>query len=209
MNRLQRNMIISAMLLGMFAIIGTGLVAFTESSTSERIAENKRQAILKNLNRLIPESEHDNELLSDTIELSDPLLGSSDPVTIYRARKNNQPVAAMFTVIAPDGYSGKILVLMGVKLDGALAGIRIISHKETPGLGDAIDAAKSDWALQFNDKSLANPVADKWKVKKDGGVFDELTGATITPRAVVKAVHKGLLFYQQNHAKLFETVETK
>ncbi len=205
MNKLQRNMIISAVLLSLFAISGTAFVALTESATKARIAENRRQAILKNLNKLIPDDQHDNDLLADTIEMNDKLLGSNEPVTVYLARKNNMPVAALYTVIAPDGYSGKIWILMGVKENGTLAGIHIISHRETPGLGDAIDAEKSKWDQQFSNKSLTQPADIKWKVKKDGGSFDQLTGATITPRAVVKAIHNGLLFFEKNHAKLFVT----
>lgn len=197
-------MIISAILLGLFAVSGTFFVAYTEKLTRPLIAEQIRIATLKHLNRLVPDDQHDNDLLTDIITVTDPLLGSDEAMTVYRARKNNQAIAAMFTVIAPDGYSGKIRILLGVKYNGELSGVHIIAHKETPGLGDAIDGEKSDWNQQFIGTSLQQPHENKWQVKKDGGEFDQLTGATISPRAVVKAVHKGLLFFKANRDKLFK-----
>jgi len=104
--------------------------------------------------------------------------------------------------IAPDGYSGKITLLIAI-VNGELAGVRVVSHNETPGLGDYIDAAKSDWIKQFDHASLTHPDSSAWKVKKDGGRFDYMTGATITPRAVVKAVHKALRYYEQHGAEIF------
>jgi electron transport complex protein RnfG len=112
-------------------------------------------------------------------------------------------MAAIFNSIAPNGYSGKIHLLVGVFADGSVAGVRAVKHSETPGLGDAIETQKSDWIFSFNDRSLSSPVPSNWLVKKDGGDFDQFTGATITPRAIVLAVKNTLLYYQQNADSIF------
>jgi len=201
---LLQKMLISAMVLGTFAIVGTTMVAFTFDQTKEQIKENHKQATLKSIHQLIPPVMHDNDLFTDIIRITDlKLLGSKEPVTIFRARRDNKPVAAILKVIAPDGYTGKIYILVAINYNGKLAGVRVVNHKETPGLGDAIEIEKSDWILQFNDRSLVNPTKKNWRVKRDGGHFDQLTGATITPRAIVKAVHKALLFYKQHRDELF------
>ena len=134
---------------------------------------------------------------------SRPLLGTSEPVAVYRARKAGQPVALVISPIAPDGYNGSIKLLVGINSDGTLSGVRVVGHRETPGLGDAIDESRSGWIHIFDNKSLGNPLPERWKVKKDGGDFDQLTGATITPRAVVKAVRQALLYYRDNQEALF------
>ncbi|MCW8831088.1 MAG: electron transport complex subunit RsxG, partial [Gammaproteobacteria bacterium] len=146
-----------------------------------------------------------NDLLTDTIELAaDPDLGTTEPSTAYRARKQDNNVAVVFSAIAPNGYNGSIHLLVGVYSDGALAGVRVVKHRETPGLGDGIEAKRSDWILGFNGKSLNNLSEKQWKVKRDGGEFDQFTGATITPRAVVKAVHAALLYFKANNKILFK-----
>ena len=204
MTALARNMGIAALILSGFAIVGTGLVALTYTSTKDIIAENERQALLANLNAVVPPEQYNNAVTEDTIQVSDPaLLGTPEPVTIYRAYKGAQPVAVFATPVAPDGYTGPIRLLIGVYADGTLAGVRVLSHKETPGLGDAIDITRSDWVLSFAGKSLGDPDREKWKVKKDGGAFDQFTGATITPRAVVKAVRNFLIFFEKHKEKLF------
>jgi len=204
-----RNMLIGAAILGLFAVVGTGLVSYTYQVTKPHILENERLAILRNLHALIPAEEHDNPLENDAIEVTDALLGSDKPVTIYRARKQKLPVAAIINAIAPDGYSGKIHLLVAIRHDGTLAGARVVSHHETPGLGDGIEAERSDWILSFNGLSLTNPGKRGWGVKKDGGDFDQFTGATITPRAVVKAVYNSLKYYEQNREMLFSQSEKR
>lgn len=196
-------MLIGALILGLFAVVGTGLVALTHDGTAERIAENERQALLRSLHQIIPPDSHDNDIYTDIIQVRDPLLGSEQPVNVYRARLGETPVAAVIASVAPDGYSGAIKLLVGINYDGTLSGVRVISHKETPGLGDAIEAERSDWILAFNSRSLANPDQTRWKVKKDGGVFDQFSGATITPRAVVQAVYHTLRYYQTHREVLF------
>lgn len=200
------TMIRAAILLGLFAIVSTGLVIITFENTREQIIQSEKQFILKNLHAIINPDEHDNDLFADTIVIADiRYLNSPDALTVYRARNQGQPVAALFTTRAPDGYSGTIKILVGIYSNGTLAGVRIISHQETPGLGDAIEENKSDWIYSFNGKSLQNFPQSNWRVKKDGGQFDQFTGATITPRAVVKAVQNTLHYFEINKGMLFST----
>ncbi|MGM0593750.1 MAG: electron transport complex subunit RsxG [Pseudomonadota bacterium] len=198
-----KHMLIGGLILGLFAVIGTALVALTQQGTAERIAENERQALLQNLHQVVPPSLHDNDIYHDAITVTDPLLGTTDPVTVYRARKDGKPVAVVIASVAPDGYGDAIKLLVGIRLDGTLTGVRVISHKETPGLGDAIEAERSDWILGFSGRSLGDPEARQWRVKKDGGVFDQFTGATVTPRAVVQAVYNTLRYYEKQRQALF------
>ncbi len=201
---LFRHMTFTALMLGAFAIIATTVVSLVNWQTQPRIAENERRAIMENLNSLVPATQYDNDLVNDTLAVTDPLLlGSKKPLTVYRARRNGQPVAAVFTVIAPDGYNGAIKLLVAIHYDGIIAGVRVVGHKETPGLGDAIDVDRSDWVFSFNGRSLSNPTVKGWHVKKDGGVFDQFTGATITPRAIVKAVYNSLKYFSAHRDQVF------
>ncbi|HEC74706.1 MAG TPA: electron transport complex subunit RsxG [Methylophaga aminisulfidivorans] len=195
------------LMLGLFAIVATTFVAFTNENTRQQIQENERQALLDAINTLVPSDQFDNAILQDAITLAPTEeLGTQEPTQVFRARKNGQPVAAIFTVVAPNGYSGRIKMLVGIYSNGKLAGVRVINHKETPGLGDKIDVKRSNWIKQFEGLSLENPSAAKWKVKKDGGAFDQFTGATITPRAVVKAVKKSLEYFDKHHDALFRKI---
>jgi len=199
-----RNSAITAVILVLFAVIGTGLVAVTHESTSERIAANERERLLRKLHVLVPPPRHDNDLFADTLTVLDEvLLGTPEPVTVYRARHGERPVALVMAPVAPDGYSGSIRLLVGINYDGTLTGVRVVTHRETPGLGDAIEEERSDWIYGFNGKSLENPPTARWEVRKDGGDFDQLTGATITPRAIVGAVRKSLLYYREHREALF------
>ena len=204
MNVIAHSMGVAALILTGFAVVGTGLVAVTYTGTKDIIAEAQRQALEANLNQLVPADRYDNRITEDAIEVTAPeWLGTDQPVTVYRARKDGQPVALFATPYAPDGYSGPIQLLIGVYADGTLAGARVLAHKETPGLGDGIEERRSPWILVFTGKSLENPEPARWKVKKDGGVFDQFTGATITPRAVIKATRKFLEYVQTHQARLF------
>jgi len=199
-----RYMLITAILLGVFAVVGTGMVAYTFDITAERIAINEREALLQSLHAIVPSALHDNDLPSDTITVkSKELLGTGKPVTVYRARKNGIPIAAILTPIAPDGYNGAIKLLVAISYQGDILGVRVISHRETPGLGDAIDKDKSDWVDDFRGHALANLGELGWHVKRDGGEFDQFTGATITPRAVVKAVYNSLQYFKAHRDELF------
>jgi len=203
-NKLQ-TILVSGLMLGIFATVGTALVGFTHQATLEKIANNERLALLRKLNQILPADKYDNDLLHTTLEIdADDRLGQKKSSTIYIAEQQNKISAMIFPVIAPKGYSGKIKMLVGINIDGTLAGVRIVSHKETPGLGDAMETEKSDWVFGFNKKSLTNPDEKNWKVKRDGGEFDQFTGATITPRAVVQAVHLCLVYFDRHKKALLE-----
>ena len=200
----KRQILLSGLFLWLFAVVGTALVALAEFSARDRIVANEREVLLRNLYALLPADQLDNDIASDTLTAApDPLLGTAEASTVYRARRNGEPVAAIFNSVAPDGYSGRIHLLVGVYVDGRIAGVRVIRHAETPGLGDGIEIRKSDWITAFDGKSLSDPQTPGWRVKRDGGEFDQLTGATITPRAVVAAVHRTLLYYRQNADMIF------
>ena len=204
MKTLARSMGIAALILTGFAVVGTALVTITYSGTKDTIAEAQRAALEATLNQLVPADRYDNRITEDHLEVVAPeWLGTDQPVTVYRARKAGQPVALFATPVAPDGYSGPIQLLVGVYADGTLAGVRVLAHKETPGLGDAIDEKRAPWILGFAGKSLSKPALDGWKVKKDGGSFDQFTGATITPRAVVKATRRFLEYVRDHRDALF------
>ncbi len=202
---MARNpVIIASFILGAFAVAGTTLVTLTYDFTKARIAFNERQTLLKSLNALIPKETVDNDMVTDTLIVSHPELLGSKKTTVYRGRMMNQPVATVLTPIVPDGYSGPIKLLVAVRYDGTLGGVRVISHKETPGLGDKIEESRSDWILGFKGKSLNNPPEERWKVKRDGGIFDQFTGATITPRSIVKAVKNALLYVKEHQDALYD-----
>lgn len=203
MNAMLRSMLISGAVLSGFAVTGTALVAMTHDQTAKRIAANERATLLRRLSELVPSEGYDNQLLEDTTTVQSVTLGSAQPQTVYRARQGSRPVAAFTTIVAPDGYGGPIRLLLGVRPDGTLTGVRVISHQETPGLGDAIEAERSDWIQAFAGRSLGNPTQSDWAVRKDGGEFDQFTGATITPRAVVEAVATFLEYFQQHREAFF------
>jgi len=201
---LLRNMLISAILLAGFGGLGTGLVVATFEATKDQIEASEKANLLKNLNNILPADSYSNNLLdNELIVPDDSLLGNEGVTSVYQAWQGDKPVAVAFSIVAPDGYSGNIRLLIAIKASGKISGVRVISHKETPGLGDKIELAKDDWILGFNDKEQNNPDVKNWKVKKDGGVFDQFTGATITPRAVVRAVHRALDYFAYNQKKLF------
>lgn len=192
----------NSLLLGAFALVTAAILAGTHESTADLIAAAERAAAQKALLEIVPVERHDNDLLTDTRPI-DPAywqqLGLKDGGDLYIARQHGEPVAVIVPAVAPDGYSGDIRLIVGVNIDGTIAGVRALSHNETPGLGDKISTQKGDWILGFAGKSLANPTPDHWKVKKDGGVFDQFTGATITPRAVVKQTRRVLEFVAATH----------
>ncbi len=188
----------------LFAATGAALVGITFIQTEDDIKYNEKLTLLRKLNTIIPAESYDNDLLLDTMIIKpSTLLNTQEESLIYRARKNSQDVAVVFTSIAPNGYNGSIHLLVGVNADATLAGVRVVKHRETPGLGDVVESSRSDWILDFKDKSLSNPDNKGWKVKRDGGIFDQFTGATITPRAVVNAVHDALLYFEENQKLLF------
>ena len=204
---IPRSMLKNSLVLGLFAIVTVGLVAITQLGTAQRIAESERAAKNRALSQLLPQGSYDNHPQDDMRLLDDPLLGNKGASPAYLATLKGKPSAVILQVTAPDGYSGSIQLLVGVLADGTLAGVRAIHHRETPGLGDKIDPAKSSWILTFAGKSLQNLAAEGWAVKKDGGQFDQFAGATITPRAVVKAVHKALQYFDAHRKELLKPME--
>ena len=195
-------------MLGAFAVVTTGLIALTFFSTQDQIEQQKKQKLLSILNDVVPHTYHDNALYADCTIISAPELGSSKgdiqkPHKIYRARMQGAPSALVLEATAPDGYSGNIDMVIGVSIDMTVLGVRVVDHKETPGLGDKVELAVSNWITSFTGKQFDNENTSSWQVKKDGGDFDQFTGATITPRAVVNAVRRALISAQANRDSLF------
>lgn len=187
-----------------FALVFTSLMAYVFNITKTPIEKSEAAARMALFRQIVPENMHDNDLLKDTLTIApNDLLGNRQPTIANRARINNAPGAVILEAIAHEGYSGDIKLLIAIKYDGSISGVRVLTHKETPGLGDYIDITKGDWIKLFNEESLTKTSSEKWKVKKDGGQFDYMAGATITPRAVVKAVHKALQYFEANKQALF------
>ena len=191
--------------LGLVAILGTALLSGIDGLTADRIAEQERRVVLEQLGQIVPPDRYDNALQDDYVTVRDERhFPQGQAVTAFRARKGGQPVAVILRFDAVDGYNGRIRLLVGIGNDGRVSGVRVIAHRETPGLGDAIERAKSDWILGFAGKSLTDPAPPGWAVRRDGGEFDQFTGATITPRAVVEAVQRALEYCDANARALFE-----
>ena len=201
---LSRSMYKNALVLGLFAVVTVGAVTLLQQFTAERIQAAERAAQMRALGEILPAGSYDNQLLDHSLLIDDPLLGNRGPQPAYIALREGRPSAVILQAIAPDGYSGAIHLLIGIGADGRLTGVRVVGHRETPGLGDKIELAKDRWILGFNGKSLENPQASGWAVKKDRGEFDQFAGATITPRAVVGAVHRALRYFDGHKAELFE-----
>jgi Na+-translocating ferredoxin:NAD+ oxidoreductase subunit G len=191
--------------LAIVAAVSTVLVTLVANVTRDRIAANEQAWIKQRLAALVAPATHDNDLLADSILVTAPdLLGSAQPVRIYRARRAGAPVAAVIRPIAPDGYRGPIELLVAIGHDGRLIGVQVIRHDETPGLGDAFESRDVHWLDGFRGRSLGDPPPPRWTVRRDGGEFDAFTGATITPRAIVKAVRNALEYYQRNSQRIFD-----
>jgi Na+-translocating ferredoxin:NAD+ oxidoreductase subunit G len=199
--------ILAAVVLSAFSVTGVALVAVTHHLMDGRIAENQRQAMQSKLESIVPRGAFDNDPLADLLQVSARDLLGANNTTVHRVRKGGEPVAVILDPVVPDGYAGPIKLLVSVMRDGTIGGVRVLFHHETPGLGDKIEERKSDWVLSFDGKSLSNPTLEGWAVKRDGGEFDQFTGATITPRAIVHAVKNTLLYVQQHGDALFDTPE--
>lgn len=201
----------TAIILFLFVVIFTGLLSGAYLWTLPTIEAAAAEEKMKLINEVLPRSSYDNDLLKDTLPLMPTAaLGQDDASTVYRARRNGQASALVFEAIAPDGYAGKIYLLIALGADGTLIGVRVTQHKETPGLGDYIEPKKDKnkerpWITQFDGLVPVAIDVREWKVKKDGGRFDSVAGATVTPRAVIKAVRKAALYVAENHEQLFAT----
>jgi electron transport complex protein RnfG len=207
MSAIRQSMQRSAIGLGLFAIITGGTIALTQGLTEHRIAEQAARAEAQALFEIIPEHQHDNNLLRDVASLPpSKRLAGDDPLLGWVARQDDQPVGLILPVVAPDGYSGDIRLLVGLDMQGNVLGVRVTAHRETPGLGDGIETRKSDWIRAFEGQSLGNPPVEAWTVKKNGGAFDQFTGATITPRAVVHAVRDTLLYFREHRDTILDRI---
>ena len=199
----------TAAILFVFVIVFTGLLSAAYQWTKPAIEASAAEEKMKLVNEVLPRSDYDNALLDDTLALpATPELGLAEPSTLYRARRGGQPVALLFEAVAPDGYAGKIRLLIALRADGTVAGVRVTQHKETPGLGDYIEPKKDKdkahpWIGQFQNLVITQTVDKDWKVRKDGGRFDYHAGATVTPRAIIKAVYKAVQWANANRDLLF------
>jgi len=199
----------TALILFVFVIVFTGLLAGAYLWTKPALEASAAEEKMKLINEVLPATEYDNPLLTDTLTLpATPELGLDEPSTLYRARRGGQPAALLLEAQAPDGYAGKIRLLIALRADGAIAGVRVTQHKETPGLGDYVEPKKDKnkerpWITQFNGLDPSALGEREWKVKKDGGRFDSYAGATITPRAVIKAVGKAVRYANEHRDQWF------
>lgn len=194
----------SGITLAVIAAICTALVASTYQLTHERIAANEQAWLEQSLQPALSGLFFDSGVSESRVTIPAPhgLPGSEDAV-IYRVYSGDSPVAALFVVSARDGYAGAIRLLIGIDIDGIVTGVHVLSHRETPGLGDRIESSKSDWVKQFDGRSLTDPEASGWKIRRDGGDFDQLTGASVTPRAVIKAIRETLSYFDANRDTVF------
>ncbi len=203
----------TAVILLIFVVVFTSLLAAAYLSTRPAIEAAAAEEKMKLISEVLPRELYDNDLLQDRLQLPPSAgLGNDEASTAYRASKSGKASALVFEAVAPDGYSGKIRLLLAVAADGSLLGVRVTQHRETPGLGDYIDPRKDKnkerpWIRQFDGLSLATVADREWRVRKDNGRFDSVAGATVTPRAVVKAVHKALQYVAENRQQLFAASE--
>lgn len=191
--------------LATFALATTAVVSITYALTADTIAKQEQKQLLQVLNQVVPSSLHDNDLPKSCILLPSQTSVTPNPMPAYIAKQGDKTTAIAIETYAPDGYSGAIKLIVGMDMDSNVLGVRVLQHKETPGLGDRIDLSVSDWILGFTGKTLNDDNLSTWAVRKDGGDFDQFTGATITPRAVVKAVKNTILYFQQDKDKILAT----
>ena len=198
---------LSASVLAVFAAITSVAIGWTYLATKDQIDMEVRRAEARQLLEIFPPETHENDIVDDGFELvpDTPLLGIREARQGYRVRRDGRVIGVILPATARDGYSGDIRALVGVRHDGTVAGVRVVAHRETPGLGDKVDLRKSDWILGFDNRSLSDPDLSGWNVEKDGGVFDQFTGATVTPRAVILATRRALEYARLNAETLFET----
>ncbi len=201
MTAATRNALRTGTVLLLFALAGTAMLAFTHDRAGPVITRSQQAEKLALINQVLPASSYDNDLLASRQDLPpDDLLGTRQPSALWIARRGNQVTAVVLEAVAPDGYAGDIALLIGIDINGTVTGVRVTAHRETPGLGDYVERTKSAWIDQFAGKSLTRPEPKHWKVAKDGGSFDARAGATITPRAVVKAVRNALGYFARHRA---------
>ena len=191
--------------LAMIAAVCTALVAATYHATKDRIAANDKALLEQSLQPALSGIFYDSGVSESRLVIPPPHdLPGSDAAIVYRVYAEDEPVAALFVVTARDGFSGAIRILVGIGVDGKVTGVRILQHRETPGLGDKIESARSNWVFQFDGRSLGDPQASGWAIRVDGGEFDQLTGASITPRAMIKAIRDTLIYFDAHRDEVFQ-----
>ncbi len=194
----QAKMFRHGLILGLFCLGFGLLLAITDEITLDNIAARAMEDKQNSLGQVLPDELHDNNPVTDTLELTN---AEGRPVTIYQAKKGGQVTGVAFEILGT-GYAGEIKLMMGIAADGKVLGVRVLAHKETPGLGDKIEVKKGPWIERFTGLSMGNPPIERWKVKKDGGDFDQFAGATITPRGVMAAIRGGLEFFAEHQSQL-------
>ncbi len=202
------NVMKGGITLAAIAAICTALVAVTFVYTEERIAANEQAWLERSLQPALSGLFYDSGVTESMITIPPPHdLPGSDAAVVYRVYAEDVPVAALFVVSARDGYAGPIRILVGLGVDGTVTGVHVLEHRETPGLGDRVESRKSDWVRQFDGRSLTDPAPQGWAIKRDGGQFDQLTGASVTPRAIVKAIRETLLYFDANRDTVFAMID--
>lgn len=197
---IQKN----AKILAIFAVVCTAVVGVTNELTKDRIKSQEQAQLLNTLKSIVPPQNHDNDMSQSCVNVMDENLSSSESQIAYLATIAGKPMGAAITSIAPDGYNGKIHLISAFDINGNITGVRVLKHKETPGLGDKVELRKSQWVKSFDNKTNEDINGPRWAVQKDGGMFDQFTGATITPRAVVNAVRNASTYFEANKTSLFE-----
>jgi electron transport complex protein RnfG len=199
-----RARIVSIAALVVLALVLAAGLLHLSGALHKRIARNEQAWVLEQLNVLVPATSYDNDVIEDRIAVSAPeFFGTTQPMIVHRARRSNEPVAAILRPTAPDGYGGPIELMVAVAPDGKVLGVQVLRHHETPGIGDQFEPRRSSWLQGFRGKSLGNPAPARWTIRKDGGDFDQFTGATITPRAIARAVRRTLEYYAANRNAIF------
>jgi electron transport complex protein RnfG len=206
----ERSIMKTGLTLAVIAAICTALVAATHQATRERIAANEKALLEQSLQPALSGIFYDSGVSESRLVIEPPHeLPGNEPAIIYRVFTEDTPVAALFAVTARDGFSGPIRILLGVEADGTVTGLRILQHRETPGLGDKIEPKRSDWVFQFEGRSLEDPSPAGWAIRVDGGEFDQLTGASVTPRAIIKAMRDTLLYFESHRDEIFSLPATE
>jgi electron transport complex protein RnfG len=205
LERLRPQLKFQAGVLAGFALLASILLGLAYSGTRDAVRQRLDEDLQKSLQEVVPESMHDNDLLRDTRSIPSAAYNiGAEQTLVYIGRKGGEVTAAAFMFVAPDGYSGAINMMMGLNSNGEILGVRVLKHSETPGLGDKIETAKSHWILKFNGHSLQDLSPAQWAVKKDGGVFDQFSGATITPRKTVQAIYRALKFFKEHREEIIQ-----